>query len=92
MQPLLSFGSNGVFCQSSSGNRQNDPFKYSLGPRAGLKVRGPGQFLLEGPYDVIHDIIVCTSCVFAKFPRFPFVFSGSQECAYSNAHTVSCEK
>jgi len=26
---------------------------------------GPGQFLLEDPYDVIHDAIVCTSCIFA---------------------------
>jgi len=26
---------------------------------------GPGQFLLEGPYDVIHDVIVCKSYVFA---------------------------
>ena len=22
---------------------------------------GPGQFLLEGPYDVIHDVNVCKS-------------------------------
>jgi len=29
---------------------------------------------------------------FRLFARFPFVFSGSRECAYSNAHTVSCEK
>jgi len=35
------------------------------GLRAGLKGRGPGQFLLEGPYDVIHDVIVCKSFVFA---------------------------
>jgi len=33
--------------------------------RAGLKGGGPGQFLLEGPYDVIHDVILCKSCVFA---------------------------
>jgi len=34
--------------------------------RAGLKGKGaPGQFLLEDPYDVIHDVIVCKSCVFA---------------------------
>jgi len=26
---------------------------------------GPGQLLLEGPYDVIHDFIVCKSYVFA---------------------------
>jgi len=26
---------------------------------------GPGQFLLEGPYDVIHDVIVWKSYVFA---------------------------
>jgi len=25
---------------------------------------GPGQFLVEGPYDVIHDVIVCKSYVF----------------------------
>ena len=33
--------------------------------RVGLKGGGPGQFLLEGPYDVIHDAIVCKSYVFA---------------------------
>jgi len=34
--------------------------------RTGLKGRGgPGQFLLEGPYDVIHDVIVWKSYVFA---------------------------
>jgi len=38
----------------------------TVGSRAGLKCRGdPGQFLLEGPYDVIHDVIVCESYVFA---------------------------
>ena len=26
---------------------------------------GPGQFLLDGLYDVIHDVIVCKSCVSA---------------------------
>jgi len=26
---------------------------------------GPGQFLLEGPYDVIRDTIVCKTYVFA---------------------------
>jgi len=26
---------------------------------------GPGQFLLEGPCEVIHDVIVCKSYVFA---------------------------
>jgi len=25
---------------------------------------GPGQYLLVGPYDVIHDVIVCKSYVF----------------------------
>jgi len=29
------------------------------------RVGGPGQFLLEGPYDVIHDVIVCKSYIFA---------------------------
>jgi len=52
---------------------------------------GPGQFLLEGPYDVIYDVIVCKKWCFRWFARFPFVFSGSGECAYSNAHTVNCE-
>jgi len=33
--------------------------------RAGLKVGGPGAIFLEGPYDVIHDVIVCKSYVFA---------------------------
>jgi len=33
--------------------------------RAALNGWGPGQFLVEGAYDVIHDIIVCKSCVFA---------------------------
>ena len=34
--------------------------------RAGLKGRGArGNFFLEGPYDVIHDVIVCKSYVFA---------------------------
>ena len=33
--------------------------------RAGLKGRGPGQFFLEGTNDVIHDVIVCKSYVFA---------------------------
>jgi len=34
--------------------------------RAGLKGRGgPGQISVEGPYDVIHDVIVCKSYVFA---------------------------
>jgi len=26
---------------------------------------GSGQFLMMGPYDVIHDVIVCKSYVFA---------------------------
>jgi len=29
------------------------------------RLGGPGQLLLEGPYDVIHDVIVCKSYVFA---------------------------
>ena len=29
------------------------------------RLGGPGQFLLEGPYDVIHDVIVCKSYIFA---------------------------
>jgi len=29
------------------------------------RVGGPGQFLLEGPYDVLHDVIVGKSYVFA---------------------------
>jgi len=40
-------------------------------------VGGPGQFLLEGPYDVMYDVIVCRSYVFAdsQGPRlfFPVV-------------------
>ena len=35
--------------------------------RAGLKGRGPGAILLEGPYDVIHGVIVCKSYVFADW-------------------------
>jgi len=29
------------------------------------RVGGPGKFLLEGPYDEYHDVIVFTSYVFA---------------------------
>ena len=40
-------------------NQQSDPV------RAGLKGRGPGAIFSGGPYDVIHDVIVCKSYVFA---------------------------
>jgi len=30
---------------------------------------GPGQFSLEGPYDVFHDVIVCKIYVFADSQR-----------------------
>ena len=33
--------------------------------RAGLKGRGPGAIFSGGPCDVIHDVIVCKSYVFA---------------------------
>ena len=51
--------------------------------RAGLKRRGaraPGQFSLEGPYDVFCDVIVCKIC-FRWFATFSFAFSGSGLCA-----------
>jgi len=75
-----------------SGIQQRYYYLYCTVTRAGLKGRGAGEFLLEGPYDVIHDVIVCQSYVFADSRGFPFVFSGSRECVYSNVHTVSCEK
>ena len=42
--------------------------------RAGLKGRGPGQFLLEGPYDEIHDVIVCKIYIFADPQRYRLLF------------------
>ena len=69
-------------------------FSY-IATRSRIKVQvGPGRFLLERPYDVIHDVIVCKKHVFAdsQNKRFPFVFSDNRECGYSNAHTVSCDK
>jgi len=39
------------------------PAKY-FNPEPDERVWGPGKFLLEGPYDVIHDVIVCKSYVF----------------------------
>jgi len=36
-------------------------------PRARLRGRGPRQFLVEVPYDVIHDVIVSKSYVFADW-------------------------
>jgi len=48
--------------------------------------------LLEGPYDVIHDVIVCKSYVFADSQGTRLYFSGGRECTYSNAHTVICAK
>jgi len=77
----------------------NAPCGYGLsGPRKLLdpepdyRVGGPGANLLEGPYDVIHDVIICQSYVFADSQGSHLFFSGSRECAYSNAHTVSCEE
>jgi len=42
--------------------------------------RGPGQFSLEGPYDVLHDVIICNIC-FHWFATLSFAFSGSRLCA-----------
>jgi len=41
---------------------------WVLGHCSQSRIKGygdPGQFLLEGPYDVIHDVNVCKSYVFA---------------------------
>jgi len=35
---------------------------------------GPGQFSLQGPYDVIHDVIVRKNYVFTDSQRSPFFF------------------
>ena len=35
---------------------------------------GPGQFSLEGPYDVFHDVIVCKIYVFADSQRSRSLF------------------
>jgi len=48
--------------------------------------------MVEGPYDVIHDVIVCKSYVFVDSQGTRLFFSCSQDSAYSNSHTVSCEK
>ena len=37
---------------------------------------GQGQFLLEGSYDVIHDVIVCQSYVFADSQGSRLFFPG----------------
>jgi len=43
--------------------------------RAGLKGReAKGQFSLEGPYDVFHDVIICIIYVFADSQRSRFLF------------------
>jgi len=52
---------DGHFCEDDTEEARSS----LLVPRAGLKVGGPGQFLLEGSYDVIHDAMVCKSCVIA---------------------------
>ena len=47
-------------------NRMMSPSNaVDLGPEPDKRVGGPGQFFLEGPYDVSHDVIVWKSCVFA---------------------------
>jgi len=56
------------------------------------RVGGSGKFLLEDPYDVIHDVIVCRSYVFSDTQGSRSFFSVGRERAFSNAHTVSCEK
>jgi len=52
------------------------------------RVGGPGKFLLEGPNDVIHDVNVCKSYVFADSQGsrlfFPVV-----ENVVTHAHTVT---
>jgi len=50
--------------------------EVTLCARAGLKGRGQGQFLLEDPYDVTHDVIVCKSYVFADSQGSRLFFLG----------------
>ena len=62
--------------------------QYVIKPRAGLKGRGPGQFSLADPYDVIHDVILC-KILFRWFATFAFAFSSDRECAYRIYSIVS---
>jgi len=47
---------------------------WYLGAEPDLGVGGPGKFLLEGPYDVFHDVIVCEFYVFVDLQRFRLLF------------------
>jgi len=62
--------------------------KQLVTTRAGLKGRGPGQFSLDGPYDVFRDVIVCKVC-FRWCATFLFAFSGSRLCA-CQIHSIVC--
>ena len=50
------------------------PHLNSVATRAGLKGGGPGQFSLEGPYDVFCDVIVCIIYDLADSQRPRFLF------------------
>jgi len=39
-----------------------------------IRYGGLEQFLLEGPYDVFHDIIVCKTYIFADSQRSRLLF------------------
>jgi len=60
--------------------------------RLNLKNRGPGAILLEGLYDVIHDVIIYKSNVFADL-QGSRLFSPLVENVLTQMHIqVSCEK
>jgi len=72
---LTDIGQSWKFCrQSCTPNAHENWLNSKAMARAELKGRGPGAIFTGGPYDVIHDVIVCKSYVFADSQGFRLFF------------------
>jgi len=75
-----------ITLQCSADKKVWEPFRAGLN---GLGARGDFYWRAPMTYFMMSSFV---KVMFLLIRKCPFVFSGSRECDYSNAHTVSCEK